>query len=382
MKDAGNFLFLEPFFGGSHRDFAEGLAEHSRHRLELVTLPARFWKWRMRGAALYFAHKIPNPARYDGLLVTGLMSLSDLKALWGGACPPALLYLHESQLTYPLAPGESMDYQFGFTDITSALASERVLFNSRTHFRGFFDHLPRFLRMMPEYVPAWAVPAIRAKSEVLHPGCRFEPGEETPPRGPASGPQEPPLIIWNHRWEFDKNPAAFFAALDAMVRRHVEFRLCLLGESYRTVPKEFLAARRRLGRRIVHYGYLPARKEYLSWLAKGDLVVSTALQENFGIAVVEAVHAGCTPLLPRRLSYPELVPSALQADFLYRDDRELPRRLETMLRALASGDEKLRARTRALARALDRYAWKNMIPAYDEALSALASSPSPPAPQG
>ena len=33
------FLFLEPFFGGSHRDFAEGLIAHTSHKIELMTLP-------------------------------------------------------------------------------------------------------------------------------------------------------------------------------------------------------------------------------------------------------------------------------------------------------------------------------------------------------
>ena len=369
MKDTGNFLFLEPFFGGSHRDFAEGLIEHSRHRIELCSLPARFWKWRMRGAALYFAHKVSDPRKYDGLIVTDLMSLADLKALWGAACPPALLYFHENQLTYPLAPGESMDYQFGFTDLTSALAAEGILFNSRTHFDSFFSLLPRFLRMMPEYVPAWAVPAIRAKAAVLYPGCRFEPVSDIPPRG--HGPPQPPLIIWNHRWEFDKNPGAIFVALDALVRRGVEFRLCLLGESHRIVPKEFLAARERLGRRIVRYGYVRSKEDYLGWLKKGDVVVSTSLQENFGIATVEAVHCGCTPLLPNRLSYPELIPVSLHGDFLYRDEEELVCKLERVLRAAAAGDKELRKVTRTLALEMNRYAWKNMIPAYDEALAAL-----------
>ncbi|MBW2579340.1 MAG: DUF3524 domain-containing protein, partial [Deltaproteobacteria bacterium] len=36
------FLFLEPFYGGSHRDFADGWIKHSRHRFDLFTLPARF----------------------------------------------------------------------------------------------------------------------------------------------------------------------------------------------------------------------------------------------------------------------------------------------------------------------------------------------------
>ena len=137
------FLFLEAFFGGSHREFAEGLISHSRYRIDLVTLPARFWKWRMRGAALYFVKKVSSLDKYHGLITTDLMSLADFKALSNGICPPALVYFHENQFTYPLAPGERMDYQFGFTDITTALASDRVIFNSQTHRDAFLTHCRR-----------------------------------------------------------------------------------------------------------------------------------------------------------------------------------------------------------------------------------------------
>src|SRR6185436_14471270 len=91
-------LFLDPFHGGSHAAFADGWAKHSRHAFDVVSMPARFWKWRMRGAALHFARKVANPRDYQALVVTDLMSLSDLKALWGADCPPALLYFHENQL--------------------------------------------------------------------------------------------------------------------------------------------------------------------------------------------------------------------------------------------------------------------------------------------
>ncbi|MBW2707028.1 MAG: DUF3524 domain-containing protein, partial [Deltaproteobacteria bacterium] len=40
MKTRLKFLFLEPFFGGSHREFAQGLVAHSRHSIDLLTLPA------------------------------------------------------------------------------------------------------------------------------------------------------------------------------------------------------------------------------------------------------------------------------------------------------------------------------------------------------
>ena len=245
----GRFLFLEPFFGGSHREFAEGLIEHSRHEIELRTLPARFWKWRLRGAALYLAGRLPEPRVYDGLITSDLLSLSDLKGMWGPACPPALVYFHENQLTYPLAPGERMDYQFGFTDITTALAADRVLFNSRSHFEAFFAELPGFLKRMPEYRPRWVIEAIRSRSGVLSPGCRFASGDPIPLPLPA----QPPLVVWNHRWEFDKDPGAFFSALETVDARGVGFELALLGENYQKVPKAFLRARERWGNRILQY---------------------------------------------------------------------------------------------------------------------------------
>ena len=38
-------------------------------------------------------------------------------------------------------------------------------------------------------------------------------------------------------------------------------------------------------------------------------MLSTARHEFFGVAVVEALLAGCLPWLPDRLSYPELLPA-------------------------------------------------------------------------
>jgi len=338
-------------------------------------MPARFWKWRMRGAALHFARKVANPRDYQALVVTDLMSLSDLKALWGADCPPALLYFHENQLSYPLPPGETMDYQFGFTDITSALAARRVLFNSRFQHDAFFASLPGFIRMMPEFNPTWVVEAIRARAGVLHPGVDLPAG---PPDLRPLDPTAPPLVIWNHRWEFDKNPAAFFAALDAALQRGVEFRLALLGENFQVVPKEFVAARDRYGDRVVQYGFVTSRAAYLDWLRRGTVVVSTADQENFGMSVVEAVRLGCRPLLPRRLSYPEVIPEEFHADCLYDDAADLVERLAALLRPASGGgasDAPARPELRLrLADAMGRYAWEGVTTGFDAAIDQLGSN--------
>ena len=365
MEENGlRFLFLEPFFGGSHRDFTKGLISHSRHRIDLFTLPSRFWKWRMRGAALYFFKKVSDLKDYDGLITSDLMSLSDFKALAGASCPPALVYFHENQLTYPLAPGETMDYQFGFTDITTALASKRILFNSKTHFDAFFSALPRFLGMMPEYRPHWVIEEIRSKAGVLYPGCRF-PAEGKTFHLPDSGP---PLIIWNHRWEFDKNPGDFFNALDAALGRGLDFRLALLGENFQKVPKAFILARERYGKRVVQYGYVEPKEEYRQWLRRGSVVVSTARQENFGISIVEAIRYGCIPLLPHRLAYPEIIPQFFHNDFLYMDQNDLIEKLCSFISRYSLS----RAKIERLSREMGRFSWDAVIPRYDEELRRLA----------
>jgi glycosyltransferase involved in cell wall biosynthesis len=367
-REKRKFLFLEPFYGGSHREFADGWLENSQHELHLHTLPPRFWKWRMRGAALHFARQIRDWDPYSGLVVTDLMSLADLKALLGKACPPTLLYVHENQLTYPLAPGEQLDLHYGFTNLTTALCAERVLFNSQSHFRAFFEELPRFLHRMPEYRPRWVADEIRRKSEVLYPGCRFSPDErvELPPA------EQSPLIIWNHRWEFDKNPELFFSALEAVGRRGGGFRLALLGENYQKVPKAFITARRRFGKAIQRYGYLPSRREYLSWLRRGGIVISTADQENFGISVVEAVRHGCFPLLPRKLSYPELIPEEFHRDVLFGDLEELIEKLSGLLEDLRQANPRVLEKTKRLALSMNRFSWTNLIQRYDDELERLS----------
>ncbi|MBN2533365.1 MAG: DUF3524 domain-containing protein [Spirochaetales bacterium] len=357
------FIFLEPFYGGSHKDFTQGLIRYSRHSIDLFTMPARFWKWRMRGAALYFHKKIPSLSGYDGIIVTDLMSLADFKALYKEKFPPVLVYFHENQFSYPLFPGEVMDYQYSFTNITTALSADRVLFNSRAHYEAFFSHLPAFLNMMPEYHCLWAVSRIKEKTGILYPGCHF-PYQKT---NLIKDTPSPPAIIWNHRWEHDKNPDMFFHAL-GILKKKVKFNLLLLGEQTRTIPDVFASAKKLYGRVILQYGYVDSREKYYDWLKKGSVVVSTARQENFGIAVVEAIRFGNIPLVPNRLSYPEIIPSKYHNSLLYNDEEELIDKLEYFITHAHSAEE-LR---NSLAESMAVFSWEHMIGRYDRELENLA----------
>jgi glycosyltransferase involved in cell wall biosynthesis len=134
------------------------------------------------------------------------------------------------------------------------------------------------------------------------------------------------------------------------------------------MPEAFKLAPKVLGKRLVQYGRVSSRNDYYGWLSRGDIVVSTSVQENFGIAVVEAVWHGCLPLLPDRLSYPEILPSPFHEDFLYGNQQDL----ESKLADLLTGRHSCQKRNRALSRAMEKFSWNNRIGQFDTELAQLA----------
>ena len=359
--------YLESFYGGSHRDVADGIAGHSRHDVALSTLPARYWRWRMRAAGVHFARELREEVRDADLLVcTGLMSLTDLAALLGPRRPPILLYAHETQIVYP---DRDAGMHVAFTDLANMLVANHIAFNSHTHRGAYLAELPGFLERMPEYQPSWAIDEIARKSSVCYPGIEVAapddraPGADSPSCAPCVRSRDdeglPPLVLWNHRWEYDKDPDAFFAALRVARERGYAFRLALLGESPGREPSVFAAARTEFASQLVHYGYLESRDAYRAWLDAADIIVSTAIQENFGISVVEAIAHGALPLLPNRLSYPEIIPSEHHS-CLY-EDSDLPDRLCEVLqrpRPQRRAPDDLVAHARS-------FAWQQRIGEFD-----------------
>ncbi|MGD9309864.1 MAG: hypothetical protein PVG51_12025, partial [Desulfosarcina sp.] len=106
-----------------------------------------------------------------------------------------------------------------------------------------------------------------------------------------------------------------------------------------------------------------------AWLRQGFVAVSTAIQENFGIAMVEAMRHGCLPLLPYRLSYPEILPQEFHRSFIYRDDDDLVKKLAAMLRR----PERFIHHRPVLADMMARHAWASVIERYDDELDSLVA---------
>ena len=298
-----DILLVEPYYTGSHRSWADGFRSNSRHDVHLLTLPGRFWKWRMQGGAVTLARRAHSQGfRTDLILASDMLNLPVFTSLAGGSLQtvPVALYFHENQLTYPLQPGEKRDLHYGFINFASALRAEALFFNSAFHMEAFFDELPRLLKHFPDYNELQSVEHLRARSRVLPLGldlARLDPSGKG--AGVVGGPERRPLLLWNHRWEYDKDPETFFRAVDALAEEGLDFGLILLGESFRNQPAEFLEARQRHPERIVHFGYAEEAETYRRLLWKADIVVSTAIHEFFGTAVVVACYCGCFPVLPQ-----------------------------------------------------------------------------------
>ncbi|NQT53795.1 DUF3524 domain-containing protein, partial [bacterium] len=350
-------LAIEPYYGGSHRAFLDGLARHSSHQWSLLTMPARKWKWRMRGSAVAFARQLDPP--FDLLFATDFLDLAALV----GLCPqrlagvPKVAYFHENQLTYPVADEAERDYQFGFTNITTCLAADRVFFNSAFHRREFLAAADALLRRMPDQVPEGVCDTLAERSAVLPLGCELADLDvEAAPRNGV------PLVLWNHRWEYDKGPEDFFAALFQLADEGLPFRVGVAGETFRQAPAIFDEARHRLADRIEHFGYAASRHDYAQLLRRADICVSTAHHEFFGIAALEAVYCGAYPLWPNRLTYPEFLPEELHLRHLYSDVADLTRRLRHAIEHIEA------TRQTSLRHIAARFDWRQQVAAYDAAL--------------
>lgn len=312
----------------------------------------------MFGGSLTLGQQAAKLDPPDVVLVSDMV---DLPSFLGHAGPTysgvrTVLYMHENQLTYPLSPTARDDLAYAYMNWSSMVRADEVWFNSQFHLDSVFEALPKFLRHFPDHRHTSLVEGVAAKSIVMPVGVdlnwvdQYEKGE-------------PPLIVWNQRWEYDKDPIRLFAALNRLAETGAKFRLALCGENFRNVPHEFDDAKTHLGGHIVHFGFAEL-EVYRELIRNSSIVVSTAKHEFFGIAAVEAMAAGAVPVFPDDLSYPELIPVGVHNNTLYSNDDELDR----LLRSAVSDAELRRRISSTVAPAMNKFSWSTLALSYDEAL--------------
>ena len=360
-----NILYIEPFYAGSHKQWIDSYRLHSKYNIKILSLPGRFWKWRMHGGAITLAKRfIENNKKYDLIIASDMLNLPLFISLCrnkiGGT--KIITYFHENQILYSRVPmtqaeEKDRDLHYAFINYTSSLVSDINLFNSNYHYNIYLEELEKYLHKKPEYKNKYSIEIIKNKSSVLHIGCdlnKFSPIKNYSNRIP--------IILWNHRWEHDKNPELFFNTLIKLKKNKIKFLLVVLGQRFSRVPDIFMKIEKKLKSEILHLGYCDSFDEYKKWMHKADILPITSYQDFFGISIVESVYCNTIPLLPNRLSYPEIFDKQFNEELFYDSDDEFyPKLLNTILKF-----SQLKKNISKYKKLVHRFDWSIMKDKYDK----------------
>ncbi len=360
-------LLVEPWYAGSHRAWADGYATASAHRVRLITHPGEFWRWRLRGGAVTLAEAVRADVAAHGspdvLLTSSMVDLAELLGFLRRYLPhaPAVLYMHENQVVYPHP--EAGDVDAAYRTWVSMLAADLVLINSEHHLAALGEGLRRLLAEAPDLGHGHLLQPVLDRVAVVPVGVDIGAIEEARP----APPHDVPVVLWNHRWDPDKRADVVVDALERLAADGVDFEVVLAGQDdWRGERRDAAAAR--LGDRVRRAAHLP-RADYVRELRCADVVAAAPDHEFFGVSVVEAIAAGCVPVLPRAHSYPELVPERWhRAVFGSDGEGDLADRLGRVLRDLPAA----RRSVEGLAAAMHRFDWSRVAPRLDAHLAQLA----------
>lgn len=275
-------------------------------RLRIFELPGRYFRWRIRGNPLSWMAEFRDALQQEQphhILATSMVDIATIKGMHPElAGIPVTLYFHENQFAYPVGDRQHSSIDPQMVQLYGALSSERCLFNSRFNLESMLKGVGDLLNKLPDAVPENVVDELRAKSSVLPVAVETVNTDTIPAQTDTTS-----MILWNHRWEYDKRPDRFEAVLDTLANRGVDFQLALLGPRPEKVPGELSAIREKHAARIVADGMVP-RAEYETLLKRARVVISTADHEFQGLSMIEAVSAGATPVVPDALCYREQYP--------------------------------------------------------------------------
>lgn len=311
-------LLLSAYDSASHRYWREGLCSAlPEYEWVVKCQPARHFSWRVRTSGWHWAlGDDPDfEQAFDLIIATSLSGVAPLMALRPALqTVPLWVYFHENQFAHPLAQGGARDSAANaairagwcFQSLQNAWCARFVSFNSNYNRDTFLAGARQLLRRAPEQLPGDPLSRIEANSDVLPAPLRAE------FLAYRIQKKEPGLIVWNHRWEWDKQPERFLRALASLNEKNIPFRLAMMG-SGGGKRDELKCWRELLGERVVHWGEATP-ETYRHWVSRADFGVSTSLHDFQGLAMLELAQAGATVILPRRLAYPEVLSDAVFYD--------------------------------------------------------------------
>ena len=387
-SSAPDILLLSGYHAASHRYWCEQLIDGlPEFNWTQVALPDRHFHWRIRSNALSFAYQNPQitSRKFDLLVATSMVDVCNLRGLLPQLSQvPVVLYFHENQFAYPERISGPQQKQNSperqqksnlinaqLTTVYSALASDRLVFNSGHNKETFFKGARALFAKMPDGTPDDLLNHLPALSQVIPVPLSGDVSETSDRNSCArykKSHKRPVEIVWNHRWEYDKQPQVFFAAIEKLIAEGYRLSVHVMGQSFREVPDCFTEFRKNHADFVATWSHQPV-EEYRRVLAGADIVVSAALHDFQGLGMLEAIAAGCIPVAPQRMAYPEYMPQEL----LYQPDTDEELEVQALHQKLVQVIEGDIEDSVLRDIYIDRYAYSTVLPEYRKLFAGLIS---------
>ena len=294
-------LIIDSFFTGSHKFWGLELQKRLPFKTELLTLSGKHWKWRMEGGAYELAQKFQKLSEKPKIIIaTDMVNIPLFYAFSGITTKeiPCIMYFHENQFAYPKSNLDTdkiigRDNHYSFINLSSALFANHLVFNSEFNKVSFLEGASKLIKELPNN-------SIKIKNLITH---IIYPGIRTPPTiEPKTN--SIPVLLWNHRWEHDKNHTLFLKGLEFLKEKSIDFKLIVLGKG--TEKKEVKSVfEKSFKKELIHCGYVETKEEYVTLLSKATHIPVTSKHDFFGLSVAEAMSYGCFAILPKHQAYPE-----------------------------------------------------------------------------
>ena len=174
----------------------------------------------------------------------------------------------------------------------------------------------QLLRKMPDRVPSDIVPGLQDKAEVIPVPLAMDRSKEVQsgltgwPGRKREGCSRIIRLLWMGRFEHDKGADNLLRILNQLESAGLDYELAMTDQQFRQMPTVFSEIKKIYSHRLVQFGYVENLDQYHALLESADIVLSTALHEFQGLAVMEAVINNCIPIVPDRLVYPEIYPAS------------------------------------------------------------------------
>ncbi len=339
-------LLLSAYDAPSHQYLNKGLMRYfADWQWQCLSLPARYYSWRVRGNSLSWGfgeQRTLLEQSYDLIIATSMVDLSSLRGFVPQlAGVPTVVYCHENPFAYPDNMEHDKHYspvERQITYLYTLLCADALVFNSHYNRDTCIEGIATLLKKMPDAVPPGLVDQIEKKAMVL-PVPLIATDSETEIKTDKKT-TDVVEVVWNHRWEYDKGPQQLLEIVRRVIDKQLPLRFHLVGQQFRTVPEALTTALALLKEhnKLGQHGYLP-EADYRNLLQRSDMVLSTALHEFQGLAVMEAVACGCVPVVPDRLAYQEYYPQQFRycstLDNLVAESEAAVNLIESLLENLA-----------------------------------------------